>query len=74
MFQGSKHGPKKKKKLGLLNNWIFTKKKKKIVNIYLALIPFPKICLKWITNLKVKHKTMIFRKQLWGKLDKNMVK
>jgi len=28
MFQGSKHGPKKKKKLGFLNNWIFTKKKK----------------------------------------------
>ena len=63
----------KKKKLGCLNNWIFTKKKK-MVNINLALIPFPKICSKWITNLKVKHKTMIFRKQLGGKLDKDKVK
>ena len=73
MFQGSKHGPKKKK-IGVLEQLDIHQKKKKIVNIYLALIPFPKICLKWITNLKVKHKTMIFRKQLWGKLDKNMVK
>ena len=73
MFQGSKHGPKKK--IGVLEQLdIHQKKKKKMVNINLALIPFPKICSKWITNLKVKHKTMIFRKQLGGKLDKDKVK
>ena len=72
MFQGSKHGPKKK--IGVLEQLDIHQKKKKMVNITLALIPFPKICAKWITNLKVKHKTMIFRKQLGGKLDKDKVK
>ena len=65
-----------KKKIGVLEQLDIhqKKKKKKMVNINLALIPFPKICSKWITNLKVKHKTMIFRKQLGGKLDKDKVK
>ena len=64
----------KKKKIGVLEQLDIHQKKKKMVNINLALIPFPKICSKWITNLKVKHKTMIFRKQLGGKLDKDKVK
>lgn len=72
MFPGSKHGSKKN-----CSAWTTghsQQQQQKMVNINLALIPFPKNCSKWITNLKVKHKTMIFRKQLGGKLDKDMVK
>ena len=67
MFQGSKHGPEKNfvvLELDIHNN----NNKEKMVSINLALISLPKICSKWITNLKVKHDTMMLRKQHGGKL------